>query len=422
MMDWLYHIYLVAGGAILMLSALELCFVIIMPGTDQWNRRFFIAIFTILLLCMFAHIVDLLTYRDSDMALVGRIVVYLEYLLLMLPTPIFTLYLLRCCGESWQKNALWLAVISIWSIFFVLLGINQFTAFFYYITSENQFCRSSWHPLLMIFALAPMLLNLAGVVHRRDMLPRKYYVAFLFYLIPLAISWFVHTVIFVPLLVFVGVSFSAVAVVSIIMFDQLEQYMRQQREIAHQRANIMVLQMRPHFVYNTIMSIYYLCVQNPQKAQSVTLDFTVYLRKNFTAIVSKNPIPFSDELEHTRAYLAVEQVQFKDTLFVDYDTPHTQFRVPPLTLQPIVENAVKHGMDPESPPLRISIRTRNTDSGSEIIVEDNGPGFDPAIDDKNEPHIALANIKQRLEMMCGGEMMIFPRKEGGTVVKVTIPG
>ena len=163
----------------------------------------------------------------------------------------------------------------------------------------------------------------------------------------------------------------------------------------------MVLQMRPHFIYNAMMSIYYLCTKDSKKAQQVTMDFTNYLRKNFTAIASENPVPFSDELEHTRAYLAVERVQFEDSLCVEYDTtPHKNFRLPPLTLQPIVENAVKHGMDPEYAPLCISIRTRETDSGSEIIVEDNGPGFAPA-DDDCEPHIALANIKQRLEMMCG---------------------
>ena len=149
------------------------------------------------------------------------------------------------------------------------------------------------------------------------------------------------------------------------------------------------------------------------------MDFTTYLRKNFTAVASSEPIPFTSELEHTRAYLAVEQAQYEDSLFVDYDTPHTCFRVPPLTLQPIVENAIKHGRDPYVGPFRISIRTRKTDSGSEIIVEDNGRGFNPA--DDSEPHIALANIGQRLKMMSNGEMMIIPRKEGGTTVKVTIP-
>ena len=177
--------------------------------------------------------------------------------------------------------------------------------------------------------------------------------------------------------------------------------------------------MRPHFIYNAMMSIYYLCAQNPQKAQQVTLDFTTYLRKNFTAIASENTIPFSDELEHTRAYLAIEQVQFGDDLLVDYDISHENFRLPPLTLQPIVENAVKHGMDPEYAPLRISIGTRETKFGNEIIVEDNGPGFDFNSDD-SKPHIALKNIRQRLKMMCNGKMTIRPREGGGTTVTVTI--
>ena len=115
----------------------------------------------------------------------------------------------------------------------------------------------------------------------------------------------------------------------------------------------------------------------------------------------------------------------KGILVVDYDTPYTQFRLPPLTPQPIVENAVKHGMDLDADPLHISIRTRSTDSGegdppaAEITVEDNGPGFDSS--DERKPHTTLTNIRQRLEMMCGGTMTITPRKEGGTVVRVTIP-
>ena len=106
-------------------------------------------------------------------------------------------------------------------------------------------------------------------------------------------------------------------------------------------------------------------------------------------------------------------------LVVDWDTPFTHFRLPPLTLQPIVENAVKHGMNPYLGPLHVMIRTRHTDFGAEITVEDTGPGFDPS--DESKPHKALENIRQRLEMMCGGDMTIQPRESGGTVVTITIP-
>lgn len=127
----------------------------------------------------------------------------------------------------------------------------------------------------------------------------------------------------------------------------------------------------------------------------------------------------TSELEHTRAYLSVEQTLYKNTLFVDYDTPHTFFRMPPLTLQPIVENSVKHGRDPYIGAFHISIRTKKTDSGSEIVIADDGRGFDP--DETKEPGIALKNIRQRLEMMCGGSLAITPGDGAGTVVTITIP-
>ena len=166
------------------------------------------------------------------------------------------------------------------------------------------------------------------------------------------------------------------------------------------------------------MTIYCLCKQDADKARQVTLDFTNYLQNNFSAIASENPVPFADELKHTQAYLAVEQAQHEDNLFTNFDTPHILFRVPPLTLQPLVENAVKHGMKLEGAPLHIYVKTRKTNSGSEIVVENDGPGFNPAED--NEPHIALNNIRQRLEMMCNGTLTISPRDGGGTVVTVLI--
>ena len=418
MNDWVNLLKIALNSAMVTLTALGLGIAAVMPGPRRWNKRFFVFLFAIIMLLIITDLIDLFIYEDPTMATAERIVIYFEYLFLSLPMPVFTAYLLHTCGENWRKSDMFRAVIAIWCFFFLLLGAAQCTTFLYYVTADNQFCRGPWHPMLMALIVVPMLINTIGVMRRRAKLQPKYFAAFLIYLLPLSASLIVHTFIYFPELIFIGVVLSSLSMFSIILFDQIEQYMRQQRKIAHQRARIMVLEMRPHFIYNAMMSIYYLCAKDPQKAQQVTLDFTAYLRKNFTAIASEDTIPFSEELEHTRAYLAVEQVQFEDSLLVNYDTPHQQFLVPPLTLQPIVENAIKHGMDPESSPLCITIRTRQTDFGSEIIVEDNGPGFAPA--DNQEPHIALANIRERLQMQ-GGKLTISPREGGGTIVKVTIP-
>jgi LytS/YehU family sensor histidine kinase len=304
---------------------------------------------------------------------------------------------------------------------------------FWYVTPDWQYYRGPLYPFLPVPLIAILLINFTGTLHRRKLLPHKVFLSFLVALVPVTVTMIVH--LFVDAILFIDISYvlSGLSMYGFVLADQIEQDLCRQREIAdqkieiasqkmeiaNQRADIMVLQMRPHFIYNTMMSIYYLCKQDPDQAQQVTLDFTTYLRKNFTAIASAETIPFSSELEHTRAYLAVEQAVYKNTLLVDYYTPHTFFRIPPLTLQPIVENAVKHGRDPYAGEFHIFIRTQKTDSGTEIVVTDNGRGIDP--DETKDPGIALNNIRQRLEMMCGGSLTITPGEDVGTVVTVTIP-
>ncbi len=417
----LNQFYFFVCGAVIALSAMVLWISVIIPSTSQWNKRFFVILFAVFVLYMISALVDLVVYDEPNLAWAEKIAVYFEYLFLSIPMPMFTAYLLRTCGEDWQKSSIFRTVVVLWGIYFILLATAQFTTIFYYITADNQFVQGSWHSLMVAPAFAVMFINLASVIKKRDKLPKKYYVAFLIHLIPLQVTLFINSFIYEFLAtVVLSACVSILSLFVIILYDQIEQYVEQQREIAHQRASIMVLQMRPHFIYNAMMSIYYLCAKDAKKAQQVTLDFTTYLRKNFTAIASEDTVPFSDELEHTRAYLAVEQVQFEDSLFIEYDIYHKEFRLPPLTLQPIVENSIKHGMDPEYSPLHITIRTRETSSGSEIIVEDNGPGFDFKSDD-SKPHIALKNIRQRLEIMCGGKMTIQTRAGGGTIVTVIIP-
>ena len=419
MNEWTNMPNLLMNSAALLMILMGFFMVIILPSIDRWSKRFFTAFFSIIVLLFGTFLVDSIIYVYPSMALAERIIIYLESLLAALLMPMLTVHLLHCCGENWRRSPLMWAVGILWVAYFILLNVTQFTTFIYYVTPDNVYYRGPWYPLLLVPPAVTMILNLVAIIRRRDRLTKKYFWAFLICAVPLTATMLIQMVIYGLYFIGIGIALSALTMYALVLTDQIERYVQQQRELAHQRASIMVLQMRPHFIYNTMTSIYYLCQQDTEKAQSVILDFTTYLRKNFTAIASDHTIPFPEELEHTRAYLAVEQAQFEDDLFVDYDTPHTLFRVPPLTLQPIVENAVKHGMDPDSEPLHISIRTRKTDSGSEILVEDDGPGYDRA--DDSEPHIALPNIRERLELMCGGRLEISPRDGGGTVVRILVP-
>ena len=419
MTNWLDLLCYAVGGGMLVIMMFGIAFTALMPTLDKWNKRYFIILFSMLLLSVAVFFTDIVIYRFPGAEKAEEIIVFFEFLSvsLLMPTP--SVLLLHWCGERVKSSPLFCTELALWGFFFLLLLAAQFSDAFYSLTPDNQLSRGPWFALLPIVMLLIMILNLEGVIRRYKKLPKRYLIAILVYLVPMTAALFDYLFNYFAILIVFGMVLCALMVFGLIFTDNVELHMQQQRRLANQRASVMVLQMRPHFICNTMMGIYYLCDRNPQKAKQVTLDFTTYLRKNFTAIASEDTIPFSDELEHTRAYLAVEQAQFEDSLFVRFDTPHTMFRVPPLTLQPIVENAVKHGMKSSGEPIHISVTTRETDGGSELVVEDDGAGYKSA--DDSRQHTALSNITQRLQMMCGGTLTIAPRDGGGTVVRVTVP-
>ena len=419
MINWLDFFYFFTCGAALLLSGLGLWFVVIMPGIGRWSKHFFRTYFIVLMLICFSTFLEMILQRYAFPREAMVFWLALESLLLPLPIPMLTVYLLHCTGENLRTTRLFFIMMVLWAIYSVLVIGSPFIRGFSKLTPDGQYARGPLYPLLILPLTLLMLCNLAGTIMRRGRLSRKAWLSFLIAELPMAAALTVHLFTDVYPLIDICIVLSALSMYGIILSDQIEQDLRHQQEIANQRASIMVLQMRPHYIYNTMTSIYCLCNQDPERARQVILDFTTYLRKNFTAIASSEPIPFSAELEHVRAYLAVEQAQYDDSLSVEYDTPHIRFRVPPLTLQPIVENAVKHGRDPYAGVFHLLIRTRKTATGSEIIIADNGRGFAPS--DDSEPHIALKNIRQRLEMMCRGSLAITRADGGGTIVTVTIP-
>ena len=203
-----------------------------------------------------------------------------------------------------------------------------------------------------------------------------------------------------------------------------EKILRQKEEELQQaRIQTMINQIRPHFIYNTLSSISMICDSDPKRAMEVTDNFNHYLQANFSAIATTDPVPFAAELEHTKAYLGVQTALYMDKLKVEYNTEFMDFKLPPLTLQPIVENSIKHGIAQTHQTEHIIISTSKTDQGTTILVEDDGPGFtdDDFAYTNSEAHIGINNVTLRLQIMCGGTLNITPRQEGGTIVTILIP-
>ncbi len=405
----------------LMVVLLGLLMSIFSRYQGKWNKRFFIILFALLIAYVSCDLLSQisLVLLGASAASLSRIAIFGESFFSSLLMPMLTVYLLHCIGEDWRKNLLLIASGTLCLAYFVLLIVTQFTTAIYTVTPDNVYQRGPWYPVLLIAPVLLMLLNLLGLLRRRAKLSSQQTLAFTLYLLIPMGCMIVQMLSYGLLMIVIGSCVAALYMFLFIIRDQQDRYTAQQEEIARHKASIMVLQMRPHFIYNTLMSIYSLCNLDPQKARQVTMDFTDYLRRNFNAVASESTIPFSAELEHTRAYLAVEKAQFEEMLVVEYDTQFTHFCLPPLTLQPIAENAVKHGMNPYAGPLHVTIRTCRRGSANVITVEDNGPGFEAAAE--SETNTALTNIRQRLEWMCNGTLEITARDGGGTVVTATIP-
>ena len=191
-------------------------------------------------------------------------------------------------------------------------------------------------------------------------------------------------------------------------------------ELAESRISTMMSQIRPHFIYNTLGSIEQLCTLDPHKAGELVHNFAKYLRGNFGELDNPKPILMSREMEHVRHYVSIENVRFPDMTF-SFEMKSDDFHIPALTVQPIVENAIKHGLMKLTKGGTVSVVTYETDTDYCISVTDDGVGFDTdaLLDDRK--HLGLRNIRERLKVMVNGRLEIESVVGVGTKVCVIIP-
>ena len=191
-------------------------------------------------------------------------------------------------------------------------------------------------------------------------------------------------------------------------------------QLAESRISTMMSQIRPHFIYNTLGSIEQLCKLDPPKAGDLVHNFAKYLRGNFGELDNPKPILMSQEMEHVRHYISIENVRFPDMTFT-FEMNSEDFRIPALTIQPIVENAIKHGLMKLPKGGTISVVSYETDTDYCISVVDDGVGFDATALKDDRKHVGIRNIRERLKVMVGGALEIESTVGVGTRVLITIP-
>ena len=225
-----------------------------------------------------------------------------------------------------------------------------------------------------------------------------------------------------------SITFTEIATVYCCVFYYIwlhQEYVREHEQALRegQRVQLMLSQIKPHFLHNALTVIVGLCDADPKRAKQATLKFAKYLRGNMDSIEQAGLIPFERELRHTRLYLEIEQYRFGEALEVRYDIACDGFSVPALTVEPLAENAVRHGVR-ENPGGRgtVTIATGETPDYYEISVTDDGPGFDPdSLPGDGGKHVGIANVRERLMQVCHGTLTFDTARGAGTTARIRIP-
>ena len=311
---------------------------------------------------------------------------------------------------------------------------NLFSGKIYHFNEYGMYTRGEWFPLSQIAGLACVIVGLSYVIQfRRNTQPR---VIILFSVFAVLCMTALLTQIFAYGIAWLNI---AVLVGLVIIFIYNQMFIAEslsekrkiiadnQRVIAEQsllleqeRTQLMLSQIKPHFIFNTLTSIAQLCDDSPQLAKETTIAFAKYLRGNIHSLEEPKPIPFSEELAHIECYLQIEQIRFGDYLHIEYDIQATDFHVPCLTVQPLVENAVKHGVGEKEDGGTVLLKTEETDTDYIITVQDDGVGFDVSAP-KQEKSIGLRNIEMRLKQLCSASLQIKSEIGVGTTAVITIP-
>ena len=213
-----------------------------------------------------------------------------------------------------------------------------------------------------------------------------------------------------------------------IVFDLRKQrleairYQQMQKELYEAKVQVMVSQIRPHFMYNALSSIAMLCKLKPETAYEATIKFSDYLRGNMDSLKQTAPVPFRKELEHLEKYLYIEKLRFGKKLNIVYDIQADDFEIPLLSVQPLVENAVKHGVGMKEDGGTVTIASKENDDSFEVIISDDGVGFDVnEVKNDGRSHIGMENIKRRLKDMCNADVEITSVIGEGTTARIIIP-
>ena len=290
---------------------------------------------------------------------------------------------------------------------------NAFFGYAFYVDTQGHYIRGENAMMSFIYLLFPLLsffaVVLMAIFARSSTKINR--IAFIIYtLFPVSgviIDYIFHGI---------SLTYAGFTVSILVIYTSI--YLTRKKQLEAQKNALMLSQINPHFVYNTLSTIASMCDISPKQAKYLTIDFAQYLRRNINTLTCEELIPFEQEMDHVACYLKIEKARFRERLNVIYSIQCKDFNIPPLTVQPLVENAIKHGITKKAGGGTIKISTFEGDTHYMIEMIDDGVGFET---ENSEMHIGIENVRSRVATMCKGNVTIKSTLGIGTRVTIEIP-
>lgn len=350
----------------------------------------------------------------------GSLIFYLSSILLLL---LFTKYVLLYMPENFSVPlVLWHITLVLGGIFVLCCVISLWNGMFFLIDEYNRYQRGKYFLISQLIPFLIYMINSIIIFTNSKQLGKREIVFLASYIILPLTAELLQALNYGIALLGPAVTISLLLIYINIQMESELRMVEQEAELAESQILLLLRQIQPHFLYNTLSIIRHLCDSNPLQAKQAISDFSKFLRIHMVSMTNKEPIPFEREIEYLKSYVSLELQRFPDKLNVEYEIFTTQFVIPPLTLQPIVENAVRHGVMKRETEGKIVISSKETDNAYVITVMDDGVGFHTEQElSKERTHMGIQNVKNRLRCLCNGELFIRSSPGEGTTVVVTLP-
>jgi len=307
---------------------------------------------------------------------------------------------------------------------FLLSVATPFTHVYFYFDEMNLTVLQDALIISDISIFIWTALTIFILITNRKNLSKKEMGALLSYVVLPTIALVLYLLTINLLFIVFSVTLSIIIYFASIQADLSQLIKQKELELAQSRIATMTSQIQPHFIFNALTAIKAMIRVDPDMAAETITEFSNYLRSNIDSLSVTTPVSFEKELKHVETYLAIEQKRFRDKLIITYDITVRDFFLPQLSVQPIVENAVRHGITSRKENGgSITISTHEEDDDIIITVTDDGAGFDINKVIKSEEHmnVGIQNVRTRLAAMVGGTLEVQSEPEVGTTVTITIP-